>query len=146
MSKNDFFIAGRWRNRDNIQVVLDAVRSSGYSAYCFIENAYKAEDFEVGAKGVDPDEFMTKTEALPQDDPLMRMIFEVDMAAEREADSFLLVLPAGIAAHIESGVAYGLGKKCYAVGEFEKTESLYCIFDKVFPNIGSLQEWLDKRK
>ncbi len=80
MSKNDFFIAGRWRNRDNIQVVLDAVRTSGRSAYCFIENAYKTEDFEVGAKGVDPDDFMTKTEALRQDDPLMREIFEVDMA------------------------------------------------------------------
>jgi hypothetical protein len=146
MSKNDFFIAGRWRNRDNIQVVLDVVRTSGHSAYCFIENAYKAEDFEVGAKGVDPNDFMTKTEALRQDDPLMREIFEVDMAAEREADAFLLVLPAGIASHIESGVAYGLGKKCYAVGEFEKTESLYSIFDQVFPDISSLQEWLGKHK
>ena len=27
--------------------------------------------------------------------------------------------------------AYGMGKKCYAVGIPEKTETLYCIFEKI---------------
>lgn len=142
MIKYDFFIAGRWRNRDNVRVVLEAVRGSGHSAYCFIENTYPAQGFEVGAADVDPDVFMKKTEELPQDDPLIRKIFDIDMVAERESDSFLLVLPAGIAAHVESGVAYGLGKRCYAVGRLEKTESLYCIFDRVFADVSSLQRWL----
>lgn len=85
---------------------------------------------------------MKRSEALAQDDPLIQKIFETDIAAERDAENFLLVLPAGIAGHIEAGVAYGLGKHCYAVGELEKTETLYCIFDRIFPDIQALQAWL----
>lgn len=141
MAKYDFFIAGRWRNRDNVKSVLDAVRASGKTVYCFIENEYKGETVEFTMDD-DPDVFMKQSEELPQDDPLIRKIFEADIAAEREAENFLLVLPAGIAGHIEAGAAYGMGKKCYAVGELEKTETLYCMFDKIFPDIKSLQKWL----
>jgi len=141
MQNYDFFIAGRWRNKDNIQPVLDAVRASGKTAYCFIENDYAGEAVEFKKDG-DPDEFMKQSEALPQDDPLIRKIFEKDIAAERAANNFLLVLPAGIAGHIEAGAAYGMGKKCYAIGQLEKTETLYCVFDKIFPDMPALQAWL----
>jgi hypothetical protein len=143
MTKNDFFIAGRWRNIDNIKPVLDAVRTSGKTAYCFIENSYEGEAIEFKIDS-DPDIFMKQSEAMSQDDPLIRKIFDADITAERESDNFLLVLPAGIAGHIEAGVAYGMGKKCYAVGKLEKTETLYCIFDEIFPNIEALQTWLNK--
>ena len=142
MAKYDFFIAGRWRNKDNIKPVLDVVRTSGKTAYCFIENEYKGEAVEFKVDD-DPDTFMKQSEELSQDDPLIRKIFETDIAAEREAKNLLLVLPAGIAGHIEAGVAYGMGKKCYAIGELEKTETLYRIFDKIFPDIESLEVWLD---
>jgi hypothetical protein len=88
---------------------------------------------------------MKQSEALPQDDPLIRKIFDKDIAAERAADNFLLVLPAGIAGHIEAGAAFGMGKKCYAVGQLEKTETLYCIFDEIFPDIAALEAWLAAR-
>lgn len=142
MATYDFFIAGRWRNKDNIKPVLDMVRASGKTAYCFIENEYKGEAVEFKMDD-DPDAFMKQSEELPQDDPLVRKIFEADITAEREAANFLLVLPAGIAGHIEAGAAYGMGKKCYAIGTLEKTETLYCIFDKVFPDAASLQTWLE---
>jgi hypothetical protein len=141
MAKYDFFIAGRWRNKENVKPVLDAVRASGKTAYCFIENEYKGEAVEF-KMDEDPDIFMKQSEALAQDNPLIRKIFEIDIAAERGADNFLLVLPAGIAGHIEAGAAYGMGKKCYAIGELEKTETLYCIFDEIFPDIPALQSWL----
>ncbi len=54
------------------------------------------------------------------------------------------MLPAGKAAHIESGIAYGLGKKCYAIGEYEATDSLYNIFEKIFKNETELEEFLKK--
>lgn len=79
-----------------------------------------------------------------RDNPLIRKIFETDITAERQAENFLLVLPAGIAGHIEAGVAYGMGKKCYAVGPVEKTETLYCVFEQIFPDIDALQAWLAK--
>ena len=94
MTKYDFFIAGRWRNKDNIAPVVDAVRAGGKTAYCFIENEYKGESVEFKIDG-DPDAFMKQSEELAQDDPLIHKIFTTDIAAEREAENFLLVLPAG---------------------------------------------------
>jgi hypothetical protein len=141
MTHYDFFIAGRWRNKENIKPVLDAVRASGKSAYCFIENEFKGEAVEFGLDR-DAETFMQEMESLPQDHPFIRKVFEVDMAAQRAADNFLVVLPAGIAAHIEIGVAYGMGKKCYALGQLEKTETLYSIFDEIFPDLPTLAAWL----
>lgn len=46
------------------------------------------------------------------------------MAAQRAARRFVMVMPAGNAAHIEARVAFGLGKPCYAVGPVAKTETL----------------------
>jgi hypothetical protein len=145
MQRYDFFIAGRWRNRDHLQAVADAVRTSGRTAYCFVEHAYDGDGVSI-QRDADPEVFMRQTEALAQDDPLIRRIFEADMAAERAAECFLLVLPAGIAGHIEAGVAYGLGKKCYAVGTPEKTETLYCVFDEIFGDLSALERWLRTSK
>jgi hypothetical protein len=146
MAKYDFFIAGRWRNKDNIKPVLDMVRESGKTAYCFIDNAYEGEKLSFNANSQeDIEATMQASEAMAQDDPMICKIFEADITGEREADNFLLVFPAGIAAHIEAGVAYGMGKKCYAIGQPEKTETLYCIFDKIFPDIDALREWLKSK-
>jgi hypothetical protein len=144
MTHYDFFIAGRWRNKDNIKPVLDAVRASGNTAYCFIENEFKGEAVEFGLDR-DAETFMQEMEHLPQDHPFIRKVFETDMEAQRAADAFLVVLPAGIAAHIECGVAYGMGKPCYAIGTPEKVETLYNIFDKIFPDLPSLQAWLQEQ-
>jgi hypothetical protein len=143
MAKYDFFIAGRWRNKDNIKPVLDLVRKSGRTAYCFIENAYEGEKLSFNANSKeDIETTMQASEAMAQDDPMIRKIFEADIRGERDADNFLLVFPAGIAAHIEAGIAYGMGKKCYAIGQPEKTETLYCIFDRIFPDTNALRDWL----
>jgi hypothetical protein len=147
MSKYDFFIAGRWRNKDNIIPVVDAVRASGHSAYCFIENAYEGEKLSFNINSNEAIEAtMQQSEVMTQDDPMIQKIFKNDIDGERDSDNFLLVLPAGIAGHIEAGVAYGMGKKCYAVGTPEKTETLYCIFDEIFPDIESLVAWLARSK
>lgn len=94
----------------------------------------------------DPEVFMAQLEDLPQDHPFIKKIFEIDMKAEREADTFLLVFPAGIAAHIEAGVAYGLGKRCIAIGELEKTETLYNIFEQIFLTNEAFEKWLKEQR
>lgn len=66
------------------------------------------------------------------------------MDGEKKSKNLLLVLPAGKAAHIESGIAYGLGKKCYAIGEYEATDTLYNIFDEIFNSEIELEEFLKK--
>jgi hypothetical protein len=138
---HDFFIAGRWRNKDNIKPVLNMVRTHGKTAYCFLENDYKGEIIELTMDG-EPEVFMTELEDLPQDHAFIKKIFDIDMAAERDAVTFLLVFPAGIAAHIEAGVAYGLGKRCIAIGKPEKTETLYNVFEQIFPDVAAFREWL----
>ena len=68
------------------------------------------------------------------------------MMAEKKSDNLLLVLPAGKSGHIEAGVAYGLGKKCYAIGEYDTTDSLYNIFEKIFSNEEELIEFLKRQR
>ena len=62
--------------------------------------------------------------------------------ALQNSRNLLLVLPAGKAAHIESGIAYGLGKKCYAIGEYEATDTLYNIFEEIFSTESELEKFL----
>ena len=71
-------------------------------------------------------------------------IFNEDLENEKNSKNFLLVLPAGKSGHIEAGIAYGMGKKCYAIGEFDATDSLYNIFDSIFSNQEQLEEFLKK--
>ena len=79
--RHDYFIAGRWRNKDNIKPVLDLVRANGKTAYCFIENAYRGEVVELPMEG-DPEDFMARLEDLPQNHAFIKKIFEKDMDAE----------------------------------------------------------------
>ena len=136
-----FFVAGRWRNFKEVKKVLDTVRASGETAYCFIENLYEGQKVEF--KQDDKIEsIMQKLEALAHDDVFIRQVFDNDIPAEKKSKYFLLVLPAGISCHIEAGAAYGMGKKCFAAGVPDKTETLYQIFDNIFPDLKSLDSWL----
>lgn len=69
-------------------------------------------------------------------------LFHNDLEGEKNSKNLLLVLPAGKAAHIEAGIAYGLGKKCYAIGEYEATDTLYNIFQEIFSNKDDLEQFL----
>jgi len=64
------------------------------------------------------------------------------MAAQRAARRFVMVMPAGNAAHLEARVAFGLGKPCYAVGPVAKTETLYRFFDRMFTSSHDSASWL----
>ncbi len=71
-------------------------------------------------------------------------IFNQDLTNEKASKNFLLVLPAGKFGHIEAGISYGIGKKCYAIGEFDATDSLYNIFERIFKNEEELEKFLKK--
>ena len=65
---------------------------------------------------------------------------------EKACNNLLLVLPAGKSGHIEAGIAYGMGKKCYAIGDFDATDSLYNIFETIFKDENELEEFLKNYK
>lgn len=139
--KYDFFIAGRTRNKEKILEICDVLDSVNVSYYCFLKNKTSFTKAGLDMNG-NPEEEQNKFERMELESSEVRAIFEADMEGEKNSKNFLLVLPAGKSAHIEAGVAYGLGKKCYAIGEYDVTDSLYLIFDKIFANENELLDFL----
>ena len=135
--KYKFFIAGRARNKENILKICSIFEKLNIPHYCFLKNeeSHKEAGLDIN------DEHLAETfEALELNSSKVRTIFEHDLDGERNSENFLLILPAGKSAHIEAGIAYGMGKKCYALGEYDVTDSLYLIFDKIFKNEDELKE------
>lgn len=140
--KYDFFVAGRARNKDNILEICDIFDKLNISYYCFLKNKDTYNIY--GSENQSTDEKQDEFEKLDLKSEIVQNVFKRDMEAERNSKNLLLVLPAGKSGHIEAGVAYGLGKKCYAIGEYEATDSLYNIFEKIFNNKEELSEFLEQ--
>jgi len=129
-SKYDFFVSGKWRNRDNVLKLTNEIRKKGYTVYCFLEAEYSIHRI-----ANDPENEMKNFENLDwRNDPYVKNIFQKDMEGQRYSSTFVMLLPAGKSCHIEAGVAYGMGKKCILIGEQKEAESLYLIFDAVYPS------------
>jgi len=132
---SDFFIAGSWRNPDAVLQVVEALERSGASTYSFVRVQYDDDASALAVPG--------GADEAALDDPGIRKLFTQDLDALREADQFVLVLPAGAAAHIEAGIAFGLGKRCFAVGPVDRSETLYRIFDAMTVDAAGLVRHLD---
>jgi hypothetical protein len=142
----DYFIASRYRNKDAVLELAHRIRESGKSAYCFVETpGFRGRATTV--QNDDPEAYMREFEALPDwhNDPGVRTIFDSDMRALRESENVILLLPAGTSAHIEAGVAYGLGKRLILIGERKETESLYLIFDERYSSTRNFIEAISQR-
>lgn len=142
MNKYDFFIAGRARNKENILRICDLFDKYNISYYCFLKNE---KDWGYGNSSQTPEERQKEFELLDLKSDVVLKLFETDMEGERNSENLLLVLPAGKAGHMEAGIAYGLGKKCYAIGEYEATDTLYNIFEKIFKDEKELEEFLSEK-
>ena len=139
-NKYEFFIAGRARNKENILRICNLFDKYNISYYCFLKNE---ENWGYGNKEQTPEERQKEFESLDLKSDVVLNLFNKDLEGEKSSKNLLLVLPAGKAAHIESGIAYGLGKKCYAIGRYEATDTLYNIFDKIFKNDIELEKFLE---
>lgn len=134
--KYQYFIASRWRNRDQVLDLLQKLRAKGKTVFCFLEAPHALNRIQN-----DPEEDMKKFEARDwKTDPYVKEVFNNDMNAEKEAECIIMLLPAGRSAHIEAGVAYGMRKKCILIGEQKEAESLYLIFNEFYPTIDSFIE------
>lgn len=134
----DYFVSGRWRNRDNVLDLTRHVREKGYSVYCFLEASHS-----ISRVNNDPEEDMQDFEKRDwRNDPYVQQVFDNDMEGERNSEKFVMLLPVGKSCHIEAGVAYGLGKECILIGEQQEAESLYLIFSKQYKTIDDFLESL----
>lgn len=139
--KYDYAIVGRWRNKDAINTLKDALRRAGKKVYCFTDNEYDSDGIKFERHdNANVEVMMATTEKLTdwQTNPTFRKIFETDLQGVRDAEALILVFPAGLSAHMELGLAYGMGKKCYALGAPEKPETLYLMIDTAFPDTNML--------
>jgi hypothetical protein len=130
--QTDYMVIGRTRNADNIQLLVDGIESKGYSCYNFLD---------IPATPDTPDlpweEQMNILESHTNfwNDPIHIDHFETDMAGLKNADTIVMLLPCGLAAHMEAGVAFGLNKKLILIGEVEKPETVYLMFSERYPDI-----------
>ena len=140
--KYEFFIAGKTRNKDNILKICELFDKYNLSYYCFLKNDETMNSY--GEKDQSEEEKMKVFENLGLKSDVVLKIFNEDLDNEKASRNFLLVLPAGKSGHIEAGIAYGMDKKCYAIGEFDTTDSLYNIFKTIFTDEVELEEFLKK--
>lgn len=141
--KYKFFIAGRTRNKEKILNICKIFEELNISHYCFLKNekSHKEAGLDLNDK-----ELADKFEKMDLQSDTVKTIFKHDMEGLKSSENLLLVLPAGKSAHIEAGVTYGLGKKCYAIGEYDVTDSLYLIFDKIFADEEELKVFLKNNR
>jgi hypothetical protein len=143
--KYDYIVVGRARNTDQCNAVAKALRSKGKTVYCFTENSYDGDGIKIHGTNDTNYEAAIKTlenVADWQNNPTFRQVYENDMTALQNAERLVLVFPAGLSAHMELGAAFGMGKKCYGVGAPEKNETLYLMFDRIFPDIETMTKEL----
>ena len=138
--KYDFFIAGRTRNKENILKICDIFDKYNISYYCFIKNDGTMNSY--GSQDQSEEEKMQEFESLSLKSDVVLNIFKEDLACQKASKNLLLVLPAGISGHMEAGISYGMGKKCYAIGEYDATDSLYNIFEEIFSSDEELDKFL----
>ncbi len=132
--KTDYMVIGRVRNSTNILKLVKSIEENGYSCYNFLHKPVIADKADLSWE-----EQMEILESHTDfwNDPIHRHHFEKDMEGLANADTVVMLLPCGKAAHMEAGVAFGLKKRMVLIGEVEKPETLYLMFTEHYPDIES---------
>lgn len=130
-------VIGRVRNSKNVTSLVNGIKSKGFSCYNFLDKPASPDSPDLP--------WEKQMEILEShtdfwNDPVHQHHFETDMSGLKNAETIVMLLPAGLAAHMEAGVAHGLGKKLVLIGEPEKAETLYLMFGERYPNIESFLE------
>ncbi len=137
--KTDYTVIGRVRNSENVLRLIQGIKEKGFSCYNFLSKPANPDTPDLPWE-----EQMKILESHPDfwNDPVHQHHFRADMDALKNAETVVMLLPAGKAAHMEAGAAYGLGKKLVLIGEVENPETLYLMFEKRYPTIESFLETL----
>lgn len=124
-----YFIASRWSNMKAVQYLTENLRALGNEVF-----SYGADE-----RNFVPNQDLGKPESATlqnwQNDPSLKAIFTRNMEGLAGTDLFILLLPAGNTSHIEAGIAYGISKKTILIGQPEKPESHYLMFNEWYPSI-----------
>jgi nucleoside 2-deoxyribosyltransferase len=127
-----YSIISRFRNKTQCKLLISELKKRGKTCYNFFEIPSDQNN-----PNAHPEEQMKNFESVKNfyNDQHFNNIFKKDLDGLKNAEKIILLLPAGTSAHIEAGIAYGLGKPLILIGKPEKPESLYLIFKKRYETI-----------
>lgn len=133
----DYTIITKFRNKENCEFLIEKLKEKGKSCYNFCAKPADPENPKA-----DPEKQMKKFEQTKDfyNNKYFQEIFEEDLVGLKNANAVILLLPAGNSVHIEAGITYGLEKKLILIGEPEKPDSLYLIFQERYQNIEEFLE------
>jgi hypothetical protein len=133
----DYTIVSRFRNKELCQSLVKKLKERGKTCYDFCE--LPADPHNPDAH---PEDQMKYHESVKDfyNDPYFQDMFKRDLSGLKNAEKVIILLPAGISAHIEAGIAYGLGKPLILIGEPEKPESLYLMFEERYKTVTEFLE------
>jgi hypothetical protein len=135
-----YFIASRWENMKEVQVLTENLTALGHQVFSFVK---------------DPRNFVSKEELTNQPaffkdmagwrtNAELRSAYEQQLEGLQQSDVCILLLPAGESSHITAGIAFGLGKKTILIGKPEAVKTSYLIFEDHYASIDDYLSELKK--
>lgn len=128
----DYTIISKFRNKDNCNLLVKKIQEKGKTCYNFCD--IPADPNNPDAH---PEEQMKAFEGVKDffNNEHFQETFEKDLEGLKNAEKVIMLLPAGSSVHMEAGIAYGLGKPLILIGEPEKPETLYLVFNERYKTI-----------
>ncbi len=128
----DYTVLAKFRNKEKVEYLIREIRKRGFTCYNFFDTPADPDK-----KGKSPDQQMESFEKVKDfyNNQYFKYIFEKDLRGLKGANKVIVLLLAGNSVHIEAGIAYGMRKELILIGEIEKPESLYLIFEKRYNTI-----------
>lgn len=135
------YVASSWRNPKQLAVV-SRLKEAGHTVYDFRNPAPGNTGFSWSSidpewQGWTPEEFRA---ALRH--PIAREGMSLDECALRASGVTILVMPCGRSAHLELGVAIGLGQRTAILLADGEPELMYGMVDLLTPSFEEILKWL----
>lgn len=128
----DYTIISKFRNKEKVEYLIEKLKEKDKTCYNFCKKPADKNNPDAH-----PEEQMKIFESVGDffNDEYYKEVFREDLEGLKSANKVIVLLPAGNSVHIEAGITFGLGKPLILIGEPEKPESLYLIFQERYKTI-----------
>jgi len=128
----DYTLLSRFRNKEQCELLIEKLLQKGKTCYNFCSKPADPNNADAH-----PEEQMKVFESVKDfyNNVYFKEVFNEDLEGLKNAEKVILLLPAGTSAHMEAGIAFGLGKPLILIGEPEKPETLYLVFNERYGNM-----------
>ena len=133
----DYTIISKFRNKNNCNLLVKKLQEKEKTCYNFCDML--ADQNNPDNHPEDQMKVFENTKDFFNDE-YFKKIFENDLEGLKNAEKVIMLLPAGNSVHMEAGIAYGLGKPLILIGEPEKPETLYLIFNERYKTMDEFLE------